>query len=290
MSFTIAEHHVLKYADDVETAYQQEGSRLRSCVEVKTGIVGKSFSVNRLGIIEAATKDSRHEQHSHQNPEHTVRWGNLVYYYNSTMMDPDDDDRVLADPRNKYVMSAASSLGRRTDNTIITAGLGTAITGEDRSGTQALPTAQIITGSTSGLTLAKLRTAKRLLDEAEVPDMDRYLACSSQGIEDLLSDSTVLSIDYMHRKPQVDGEVGQILGFTLKRLELLPIGQVSALVRQAMCWHRSAITLGISRDNYSRIALRRDMHDAWETYAAKDIGAVRKWDEGVVQINYLEDA
>lgn len=286
MAFTIEEHHVLKYADDVQNEYQQFGSRLRECVEVKTGIVGKSFSVNTIGLIEAATKDSRHEQHSHQNPEHTARWGNLVYYYNSVMMDPDDDDRVLADPRNKYVQAGASSLGRRTDRTILAALVGTAITGEDRTGTQALPTAQLVTGSTSGFTAAKFKAAVMKMNEDEVPDQGRYLALSAQGIDDLLAETAITSVDFNDNKPLVNGKVMSWMGVQIIMTQLLPI--TAGLVRQAVMWQKSAVVLGISRDNYSRIALRRDMHDAWETYTAKDIGAVRQFDKGVVAINYLE--
>lgn len=289
MGFTIEQHHVLKYAEDVQMAYQQDGARLRDCVEVKSGIVGKSFSTNDVGIIEAQTKDSRHEQHSHQDPEHLVRWGNLVYYYNAVMMDRDDDARVLANPKNKYVMAAAASLGRRADRTIITALLGTAITGEDRTGTQALPTAQKVTGSTSALTKAKILTAKRLLDEAEVPEGDRYFAISAQGLEDMLGITEVVSTDYNTVKALVDGQINTWLGFTWKRLELLPKGVVTTNVRQAIAWHKSALVFGeTTASQYSRIAQRRDMHDAWETYAAIDIGAVRKRDKGVVEVHYLE--
>jgi hypothetical protein len=285
----IEEHHVLKYAEDVQLAYQQMGSRLRECVDVKSGIIGKSFSTNDIDVIEATTKDARHEIHAHQDPEHTVRWGNLVYYYNSVMMDRDDDARVLANPKNKYVTTAAYSLGRRADRSIITAMLGTAITGEDRTGTQALPTAQKVTGSTSALTKPKLLTAKRLLDEAEVPDDGRYLAISAQGLEDLLGITEVISSDYNTVKALVDGQVNTWLGFTFVRTELLPKGVVTTNVRQAIAWHKDALILGeTTASQYSRIALRRDMHDSWETYQAIDIGAVRKRDKGVIEIHYLE--
>lgn len=289
MPFTIEQHHVLKYADDVQTAYQQDGSRLRSCVTMKPSIIGKSFSTNDVGIVEAATKDARHEQHSHQNPEHTVRWGNLIYYYNAIMLDRDDDARVLADPKNSYVTTNAMSLGRRADRTIINALGGTAITGEDRTGTQALPTAQKVAGSTSALTKAKLLTAKRILDEGEVPENDRFLAISAQGLEDLLGITEVTSSDYNTVKALVDGSLNTWIGFAIKRTELLPKGTVTANVRHAFAWHKSALVFGeTTASMYSRIAKRNDMHDAWEAYAAVDIGAVRKRDKGVVQIDYLE--
>lgn len=285
MAFTIEQHHVLKFDEDVKAAYQQKGSRLRPYVEVKSGFVGKSFSVNRLGTVEAATKDTRHTAHEHQNPEHSVRWGNLVYYYNSLMMDPDDDDRVLADPKNKYVTGAANSLGRKTDLVIIAAGLGTAITGEDRAGTQALPAAQKIAVGTGPLSLDKLRQAKRMLDEAEVDDDGRTAVVSAQGLEDLLAVTEINSIDYNSVKALVNGNVNTFLGFNFVRTQLLT---KASTTRSCMVFHKDAIVLGITRDMYNRIAQRRDMHDAWETYAATDIGAVRRWDEAVVQIDITE--
>lgn len=285
MSFTIEQHHVVKYDEDVKAAYQQRGSRLRPYVEMKSGFVGKSFSVNRLGTIEAATKDTRHTAHDHQNAEHTVRWGNLVYYYNSLMMDPDDDDRVLADPKNKYVMAAANSLGRKTDSVIITAGLGTAITGEDRSGTAALPAAQKIAVGSGPLDVVKLTQAKRMLDEQEVDDEGRICVVTAQGLEDLLAVTQITSFDYNSVKALVNGQVNTFLGFTFVRTQLLP--KVTT-TRSCMAYHRDAIVLGVTRDMYNRIAQRRDMHDAWETYAATDIGAVRRWDEAVVQIDITE--
>lgn len=285
MSFTIEQHHVLKYDEDVKAAFQQEGSRLRAYVEVKSGFAGKSFSVNRLGVVEAATKDSRHEQHSHQNPDHTVRWGNLVYYYNSILMDPDDDDRVLANPKNRYVMAAANSLGRKVDSVILTAAIGTAVTGEDRTGSQALPTAQKIAAGSGPMSIAKLTQAKRIMDEAEVPDDGRVMAISAQALEDLLGTTQVTSSDYNTVKALVQGQLDTYLGFKFVRTQLTAL---SSTTRSCVAFHKDAVVLGITRDMYNRIAQRRDMHDAWECYAATDIGAVRRWDNGVVQIDITE--
>lgn len=285
MAFTIEEFHVLKYDEDVKSAYQQTGSRFRRAVDEKTGFKGKSFSVNGIGIIEAAQKDSRHEQHDHQNPDHPVRWGNLVYFYNSILMDPDDDDRVLANPKNKYVMAAANSLGRKTDNIISAAAVGTAITGEDRTGSAALPTSQIIVAGSGPMTVEKLIEAKRIMDENEVPDEMRFLGLSSQALEDLLGTTQVTSSDYNTVKALVNGQLNTFLGFEFIRSQQLP--KVST-TRKCVAWHQEAVCLGVTRDMYNRIAQRRDMHDAWECYAATDIGAVRRWDEGVVEIDVTE--
>lgn len=281
----ISEFHVVKYDDDVKNAYQQFGSRLRSYVELKSGFQGKSFSVNRLGIVEAATKDARHEQHQHQNPDHSVRWGKLVYYYNSLMMDPDDDDRVLADPKNKYVMAAANALGRKTDTVILAAAVGTAETNEDHSGTATLPAAQKIAVGAGPMSIDKLTQAKRILDENEVPDEGRVMAIAAQALEDLLGTTQVGSYDYNSVKSLVNGQLDTFMGFKFVRTQLCP---KTSTTRSCVAFVKDAVVLGVTREMNNRIALRHDMHDAWETYAATDIGAVRRFDEGVVMIDYTE--
>lgn len=281
MPFSIEEHHVLAFAEDVMAAFQQAGSRLRECVDVRTGVVGKSKSFNRIDIVEAATKGSRAETHSHQNPDHFVRWADLVYRYNAILLDPDDDDRVLANPKNRYVETISNSLGRAFDSDVVNAAIGSARSGADRTGSVALPAAQIIAAGGTGLTIAKLRSAKQILDAAEAPDSDRYLAMNAAALEDLLATTEVTSSDFNTVKALVNGQLNTFLGFSFKRLEKI------TTTTGCVAWHKSAMGAGISRDRNIRIAQRNDMHDAWEAYGGFDFGAVRVEDEGVVQINFV---
>jgi hypothetical protein len=280
MSLFISEHHVLKFADDVMAAFQQGASRLRECVTVKGGVNGYSASFNRIQQIDAATKSARQEQHSQQNADHYVRWADLVYRYNALALDPDDEDNILANPKNVYVTSIAGALGRATDNDIQTAALGSARSGQDRTGSVALPAAQKVAAGGTGLTVAKLRSGKQILDTAEVPDTDRYLAINADGLNDLLGQTEVTSSDYASVKALVQGDVNAFLGFNVVRTEKVP-------ALKAIMWHKSAIGLAISRDQNIRIAMRHDMHDAWEAYGAMHFGAVRIEDTGVVEISFV---
>lgn len=279
MPFTIEQHHVLKYADDVMAAFQQSGMRLRNSVTVKSGVVGKQCSFNRIGIIDAATKGTRAEQHAHQNPDHTVRWANLIYRYNAILLDPDDEDKVLSNPKNVYVQTISNSLGRVGDNDIVTAALGTAISGEDRTGSVALPAAQLVAAGGTGLTVSKLRSAKQILDTAEVPDEGRKCWVNADGLNDLLGQTEVTSADYNVVKALVNGQVNSFLGCEFIRSEKVP-------ALKAVMMHPSAVGFAISREQNIRIAQRRDMHDAWEAYGGFDMGAVRIEDAGVVEISY----
>ena len=85
------------------------------------------------------------------------------------------------------------------DDAIITALDGDAKTGKSGSTTTSLPAGQkVAVGSpASGLTIAKLVSAKKVLDQNNVdPSIKRYIAVHPEQIEDLLNDSTVTSADF----------------------------------------------------------------------------------------------
>ena len=87
---------------------------------------------------------------------------------------------LLIDPTSSYASAAAFALGRAQDDEIIAALSGTAFTGETGSTSTALPGAgqKITESGTAGLTIAKLRTAKELLDAASVDPSITKIHCS----------------------------------------------------------------------------------------------------------------
>ena len=104
---------------------------------------------------------------------------------------------MLIDPTSSYARAAAAAMGRAMDDTIITALGGTAKTGKAGATSTALPAASKIAHGSAGLTVAKLVTAKKKLDEGSVdPSIPRYIVVSPEQIEDLLNTTGVTSADF----------------------------------------------------------------------------------------------
>jgi hypothetical protein len=111
------------------------------------------------------------------------------------LIDDADKVRMLIDPTSSYARAAAAAIGRAQDDVIIDALGGTAKTGKD--GTTSFPSGQKIAHGSAGLTIAKLVTAKKLLDAQSVdPSIKRYIVVSPEQIEDLLNNTTVTSSDF----------------------------------------------------------------------------------------------
>ena len=102
------------------------------------------------------------------------------------------------------------------DDEIISAVSGNAFGGETGSTTIALPGAQAITeASTGGLTIAKLRSAKEILDSASVdPSIPRTIVVGPKQITDLLGTTEVTSSDFNTVKALANGEINQFMGFS----------------------------------------------------------------------------
>ena len=128
---------------------------------------------------------------------HSRRMVTLADYEWADLIDDQDKVRMLADPTSTYARAAAAAMGRQMDDTIIAAANGTAYTGASGSTSTALPSGQKIAHGSGGLTVAKLVSAKKILDANTIdPSIPRYIAVSPEQIEDLLNITTVTSADY----------------------------------------------------------------------------------------------
>jgi hypothetical protein len=97
----------------------------------------------------------------------------------------------------KILRAAAAAIGRAMDDEIIDALGGTAKTGKDGTTSTAFPASQKIAVASSGLTIAKLVNAKKILDQNNVDaSIKKYIVVSPEQIEDLLNNTTVTSSDF----------------------------------------------------------------------------------------------
>ena len=91
------------------------------------------------------------------------------------------------------------AIGRAMDDSIIAAALDSASTGKAGATSTALLAGQkVAVGSpATGLTIAKLVSAKKILDQNNVdPSIKRFIAVHPEQVEDLLNSTTVTSSDF----------------------------------------------------------------------------------------------
>lgn len=287
MSFEVNTAFVQQYTTNVQLLLQQRGSKLRETVTMGSYTGKAAKAVEQIGSVTAQARTTRHADTPLISTPHSARWVFPTDYEWADMIDDQDKLRMLIDPTSPYAQNGAFALGRAMDSLIITASLGTSKTGENGSTDTAFATAtQQIAHGSAGLTIAKLRTAKRKFMEAEVDSSDPlYIAVTAQQIENLLGTTEVTSADYNSVKALVQGDVDTFMGFKFIQTELLP---KAATTRSCIAWARSGLHLGMWNDITTRISERADKSYASQIYVKGTFGATRVEEKKVVEIQCTE--
>ena len=199
------------------------------------------------------------------------------------LIDQQDKVRLLIDPTSTYGRAAAAAMGRAMDDEIIAAALGTAQTGKDGGTATALPAGQKIAHGSAGLTIAKLVSAKELLDAASVdPSIPRHFVVSPKQISDLLNNTTVTSSDFNTVKALAQGEINSFVGFNFIVSNRLTLDSDSN--RQVIAFAQDGLKVGMGKEPMAKIDERADKSYATQVYYCQTLGSTRMEEEKVVEI------
>jgi hypothetical protein len=275
------------YGTLVSTLAQQEGSRLRNTVTVKSGVVGEETYMDQIGAFDMVTRSARLDTTPISVAAYYRRKIGLTDYFVAKAIDKMDDIRTLGDPTSAIVRSGVNGAGRAIDDIIIAAATATAATGKVGGDSTAFPSAQKIAQGSTGMTLAKWLAALEILNANDVdPSDEKFLVIGSQQLSDLLNTTEIKNADYNSVKALVQGQIDTFLGCKVIRSERL--GTVTTNVRKCLLYTKTGIGLAIGRDVMSNIDVLPGNHYAKQLYFSLSMGASRLEESKVVQIGCCE--
>lgn len=294
MSQTVNVSFVHGYSRELKSLVQQRETKLRRAVRVETGLTGKSYNFERLGASDLQTVNTRHAATPILNPVHSRRRVTPTDKAGGILLDPQDELKMLIEPRNKYAMNHAASVNRFFDDQIISALTGNSTSVDEDDATSSITLAswdsgshEIASGGT-GLTFEKVNQVVRLLNEDDVPLEERFFAISPQALEDLLVEPELTSSDFSTLQALRTGSIApdtMWMGFkwiVSTRLAL------SSTTRSCIAWQKDAMGLGIWEDIFTSIDILPETNYATQVYARVSAGAVRIEEAGVVKCDITE--
>jgi len=317
----------MAYQNSIDTAYvNQYGKTLDLVAETKGGkfnglsledqVTGEVAFYDQLDSVYAGSVDTSANSGGMNSPDDTIthlrRRVELANYEVGILLDRFDKVQTLINPESEYVQRQVSALMRKKDIEFIKGALGGSVQGKDGTATPTqLGSGQKIANGNTGLTIAKIREARAILQKNGVdlddPINEAYLAVTPTQIEDLLGNTEATSADFMNVKALVSGGIDTFYGFKIIVSNLLPFVDTTTATNEAanLSWSasdvpaasttdddirgcfawvksgiRSAVGMGIETD----IAKRADKRFNWYAYSAMRCGAVRMEEEKVVQI------
>lgn len=296
MSFTVDTAFVNSYHAQLEHIFQQKGSKLRGTVREVTQNSEYDYW-DRLGVADVQEISTRHGDTPHNEIEHTRRRNQVVGYDTNEYFDNQDKLRMIIDPKSGYAQAQAFALGRKMDDSIIAAALGTAYTGKAGAGTAAFGTGSSIASGTvavdyvesgaatnSNLTIGKLRRALYMLEANDAIDPMEpvtVVAHPSQK-QALLRTTEVTSSDYNAIKALVNGEINTFLGFNF--VWTTRVTTDASGYRQVLVYPKSGILLGVAENMSVKIDPRPDKRYSYQVYSTATFGATRLWEERVIKV------
>ena len=284
---------VVQFKDAIYLLAQQLESRTRAHVMVDTNFVGVTKYYDQYATDSMIEIVSRYADTPIQLPDHRRRSVAPRYFVSSTLEDPVDALQMIIDPKSAYMQAKRAAAERQLDDLVISAALGTALTGVAGGTSTTLASfnsgSQIIANGSVGLTKGKCISAKRALDAQEVDKEERFMLISAAQLEDLLLTTEVTSADYNIVKALVEGDVKTWLGFAFVHSERLN-QDAGATYRKCIAWQKKGIQLAIQKEIEGRIDERTDKNMAWQVYLRMCMGATRLEEARVVEIDCVEAA
>jgi hypothetical protein len=294
MSVNIPSWYVSQFSTNIQLLLQQKGSRLRgSVMEMKH--VGKQASpVDQIGAIAAQKVIGRFNPMSRVDAALDRRWVFPVDYDLPQLIDSFDKLRILTDPSSKYVENAVYAMGRAMDDEIIAAYHGTSKTGVDGSTSTTLPAGQVVNvnqgaAAATGLTVAKLREAKRILmaNEVDLENDPLYIPVNAYAHDNLLAEAQIIDTDYSDMPVLMEGKISRFLGFNFIHTERLLTGtdNLAGTSYLVPAYAKSGMHLGLWEDIMSDISQRKDIQSLpYQAYVKGTFGATRLEEKKVVKI------
>lgn len=278
-----------QYGSTVSILAQQEGSKLRNRVMVKTGVNAEETYMDQLSAFTTKIKGARLSQTDPEAIDVARRRIALEDNYIAKALDKSDDIRTLADPTSAVVQSGIYGMGRRIDKIIYDAARGTAYTGKVGGTAVTLPAGQKVAVGTTNMTLAKWLSAIQILNANDYTEEGRTLIISSTALTSLLNTTEIKSADYNSIKALVNGQINSYLGCDVVRISDT-LFETSGTTQYLLLYAKKAMGLAIGQDVVSRIDELPTTHYAKQLYFSMSLGASRLEETGVVEIAIKTDA
>ncbi len=263
---------------------QQKQSKLRGRV-MEGYHVGKQASpIDYIGSIQMRAPAARYAPNQPQNTDFTRRWVLPVDKEAYQLIDTFDKLRLLQDPTSRYSDVAMAAVAREWDDRIIASAFATATIGDSTgvgTTTESFSTTNWQIASTfastaaSGLTVAKMIEAKRIMRKAQVDvdDEEMTWVTNSQGESDLLNQVQVVSTEFSDKPVLQEGKVTRFMGWNIIYSERLTS---TSSVRQNIALVKSGAYLGVWKDVENDLERRRDLSGLpWQLASLMTSGATR---------------
>jgi len=279
MAQGISNAFVTLFDAEVKQAFQAQRA-LAGLVRERNGVEGSTVKFPKIGKGSATIRIPQSDV-TPLNVTYSQVTATLSDYNAAEYSDIFHQAKVNFDERRELVQVVSNAIGRRMDQLVLDA---------LAASSTSLTVSNDIGATDSNLNVAKLRRAKKLLDQYNVPAEGRVMVISAAGLEGLLGETQTTSADFNSVQALVSGSIDTFLGFKFITLGDraeggLPID--GSLDRVCYAFHKDAVGMGIGMAQKTEINYVPEK-TSFLVNSMFSAGAVAIDDEGIVKITCRE--
>jgi len=279
MASTLSQQFVKQFEAEVHHIYQGE-RKLAGTIRTRTGVGSSTVQFPKLASAQAQVVVPQ-SQVSALNVTHSNVTATLTDYAAPEYTSMFDDAKVNFDERQELVQTLGKAIGRRADQIVLDA---------LAASSTSLTVANSIGGSNTNINVSKVLEAGRLLNGKNVPQSDRYMAISADGLSALLAEEKAASQDYVLHKAMTDGKIDNFLGFKIIMIGDMDEGGLAidgSSDRTCFAWHKDSVGYaeGIAPKTEINYVPERM---SWLTNCVLSAGAIAIDATGIVQLTARE--
>lgn len=286
---TIPQWFVTQFDAAVRAEASQKDSRLMAHVVDRGTIAGESFTVNFMGD-DGALMDANSTRHGDtvlSETDHQARIATMADFYKAYPLDRNDIPKMLVNPvtGGDYMKLLMAAKNRRIDDIIYNAARGSVLKKDGTS--TALPSTQKIAVGATAFTKAKLIGARKIFRRNECDqhnDETLNILYNDEMLDDILSDTTLTSADFLAVKMLQEGDVSKRwMGFNW-----IPFNGIAKVSTDyfTIAWATSGIHFGRGYEE-GNVSRRPDKKDLWQVSMGASYAAARQDEKKVVEISFL---
>jgi len=288
---TVDQAFTEQYSALVYMLSQQKGSKLRNYVRNETVSNARNAYFERLGEADAQEITTRHGDTPLNEIPHSRRRLTPADYNTATLLDDEDQLKMLIDPRSPYANAQAMTLGRQIDDIIIAGVYADVATGQSGATSVAFKDDSISqngdgTSTTLGtlaavatvadINLARILAMMNIFNEEDVdPDIPKYWCVTPKEIKVMLDIEELTSADYVTVKALMEGKIESFMGFKWVWSNRLPADAATGTASRTFAWAEDGLILGTAENITSRITERDDKNYSIQVYSKMSAGAIR---------------
>ena len=285
-TYSVPEHHVKMYTANVRGALNKQGGILTPIVSSAPYTGEKSQVVNFIGKITFVERTDPYGDTKLSELEHTQVWITGKEYDCAVLIDRLDTLKMIYDPTSPYVERFREAAARKKDEIIMSKFYADRKVGKDGTSTSAFGSSNTVVHGTTGMTVAKLRSLRRLIKKrhVDIRTVRPFIAVTGEQADNLLGETAVGSADYNAVKPLVDGEVSSFMGFNFIPYEDdgdaldgrgIPTHTDSGVIRECPVWVPDGMHFGMWDDLNIIIGPRADKNNIKQIHGTFTAGGTR---------------